>query len=327
MQFFKIIRTIVAFFLMCGALAPRAFAQAPYPNRQLQLIVPFPAGGPTDIVARLYAQQLAKLAGQPVVVENVNGAAGIIGTQNAARAEPNGYTILFSTASTGVINQVIMKNLPYDFQKDFLMIALIANAPHLLVVNANLPIKNLTELIALAKQNPGKLSFASAGAGSIVQMGGELFKYQSGIDILHVPYKGGAPATMAVLKGEVDLIVNDLSTFKAQIEDGKLRALAVAHTSRLKPLPQVPTFIELGMPEMVSSSWWGIAVPVKTSADIQAKLRAWNDIIITNPDYVARLADMAIEPLLMTPEQTQQFLQDELKKWQAVATRANIQLD
>lgn len=327
MQYFKIIRTVVAFFLACGAVAPGAFAQAPYPSRQLQLIVPFPAGGPTDIVARLYAQQLAKLAGQPVIVENVSGAAGIIGTQNAARAEPNGYTILFSTASTGVINQVIMKSLPYDFQKDFSMIALIANAPHLLVVNANLPIKNLADLIALAKQNPGKLSFASAGAGSIVQMGGELFKYQSGIDILHVPYKGGAPATMAVLKGEVDLIVNDLSTFKAQIEDGKLRALAVAHTSRLKPLPQVPTFIELGMPEMVSSSWWGIAVPVKTSADIQAKLRAWNDIIIANPDYVARLADMAIEPLLMTPEQTQQFLQDELKKWQAVAARANIQID
>jgi tripartite-type tricarboxylate transporter receptor subunit TctC len=289
--------------------------------------VPFPAGGPTDIVARLYAQQLSRLAGQPVIVENVSGAAGIIGTQNAARAEPNGYTILFSTASTGVINQVIMKNLPYDFQKDFSMIALIANAPHLLVVNANLPIKNLTELITLAKQNPGKLSFASAGAGSIVQMGGELFKYQSGIDILHVPYKGGAPATMAVLKGEVDLIVNDLSTFKAQIEDGKLRALAVAHTSRLEPLPQVPTFIELGMPDMVSSSWWGIAVPVRTSADIQAKLRAWNDIIIANPDYIARLADMAIEPLLMTPAQTEQFLKDELKKWQAVATRANIQLD
>ncbi|MEI8400238.1 MAG: tripartite tricarboxylate transporter substrate binding protein [Alcaligenaceae bacterium] len=327
MQYFKIIRTIVAFFIACSAVVPSAFAQAPYPNRQLQLIVPFPAGGPTDIVARLYAQQLSTLASQPVVVENVSGAAGIIGTQNAARAEPNGYTILFSTASTGVINQVIMKNLPYNFQKDFSMIALIANAPHLLVVNANLPIKNLTELIALAKQNPGKLSFASAGAGSIVQMGGELFKYQSGIDILHVPYKGGAPATMAVLKGEVDLIVNDLSTFKAQIEDGKLRALAVAHTSRLKPLPQVPTFIELGMPEMVSSSWWGIAVPVKTSADIQAKLRAWNNIIIANPDYVARLADMAIEPLLMTPEQTQQFLQDELKKWQAVATRGNIQLD
>jgi tripartite-type tricarboxylate transporter receptor subunit TctC len=327
MQYFKIIRTIVAFFLACGALAPGAFAQAPYPSRQLQLIVPFPAGGPTDIVARLYAQQLSKLAAQPVIVENVSGAAGIIGTQNAARAEPNGYTILFSTASTGVINQVIMKNLPYYFQKDFSMIALIANAPHLLVVNANLPINNLADLITLAKQNPGKLSFASAGAGSIVQMGGELFKYQSGIDILHVPYKGGAPATMAVLKGEVDLIVNDLSTFKAQIEDGKLRALAVAHTSRLKPLPQVPTFIELGMPEMVSSSWWGIAVPVKTSTAIQAKLRAWNDIIIANPDYVARLADMAIEPLLMTPEQTQQFLRDELKKWQAVAARANIQID
>ena len=147
MQYFKILRTIVAFFLACGALAPGAFAQAPYPSRQLQLIVPFPAGGPTDIVARLYAQQLAKLAGQPVIVENVSGAAGIIGTQNAARAEPSVYTILFSTASTGVINQVIMKSLPYDFQKDFSMIALIANAPHLLVVNANLPIKNLADLL------------------------------------------------------------------------------------------------------------------------------------------------------------------------------------
>ena len=321
------IRVLLTLCIAISMLVSTAWSQTPYPNRQLQLIVPFPAGGPSDIVARLYAQELSKLAGQPVVVENISGAAGIIGTQNASRAEPNGYTILFSTASTGVINQVVMKNLTYDFQKDFSMIALIANAPHLLVVNAKLPVQNLAELIAMAKLNPGKLSFASAGAGSIVQMGGELFKYQSGIDILHVPYKGGAPATMAVLKGEVDLIVNDLSTFKAQIDDGKLVALAVAHTSRLKPLPNVPTFIELGMPGMVSSSWWGIAVPVKTPTDIQAKLRTWNDIIIANPNYVARLAEMAIEPLTLTPDQTQQFLQAELKKWQDVAARANIQID
>lgn len=327
MPHLNMLRVVCALLLTSSFLLSSAFAQAPFPNRQLQLIVPFPAGGPSDIVARLYALQLAKLAGQPVVVENIGGAAGIIGTQNAARAEPNGYTILFSTASTGVINQVVMRNLSYDFQKDFSMIALIANAPHLLVVNANLPVKNLAELIALAKKDPGKLSFASAGAGSIVQMGAELFKYQSGIDILHVPYKGGAPATMAVLKGEVDLMVNDLSTFKAQIEEGKLKALAVAHTGRLKPLPDIPTFIELGMPGMVSSSWWGIAVPVKTPAEVQAKLRAWNDNIIANPEYLSRLADMAIEPIVLSPEQTQQFLQVELKKWQDLAVAARIQVD
>ena len=270
----KALRTFNALvLLLCISTVALGQALAPpsYPSRPVQLIVPFPAGGPSDIVARLYAQQLAKLAGQHVVVENISGAAGIIGTQQAARAEPNGYTILFSTASTGVINQVVMKNLSYDFQKDFSMIALIANAPHLLVVNAALPVNTLTEFIALAKQNPGKFSFASAGAGSIVQMGGELFKFQSGIDILHVPYKGGAPASLALLKGEVDLMVNDLSTFKAQIEERKLKALAVAHTSRLKPLPEVPTFIELGIPGMVSSSWWGIAVPAKTPAEVHAR--------------------------------------------------------
>lgn len=302
-------------------------AQAPYPNRQLQLIVPFPAGGPTDIVARLYAQQLSKLAGQPVVVENPAGAAGVIGTQNAARAEPNGYTILFSTASTSVMNEIVLKKVPYNFQKDFSMIGLIANAPHLLVIGPSVPANSVAELIALAKKEPGKLSYSSAGTGSIVQMGAELFRTKSGIELMHVPYKGGAPATMAVLRGEVSLNVNDLSTFQAQIADGKLKPLAVAHTSRLKPLPNVPTFAELGMPEIVSSSWWGIAVPVKTPADIQAKLREWNQKIVTNPEYIARLAEMAFETMNMTPEQTKTFINAEIAKWQAVAKAANIQVD
>lgn len=305
----------------------QAQAPAPYPNRQLQLIVPFPAGGPTDIVARLYAQQLSKLAGQPVVVENMAGAAGMIGTQNAVRAEPNGYTILFSTASTSVINEVVQKKVPYNFQRDFSMIGLIADAPHVLVIGPSVPANNVAELIALAKKEPGKLSYSSAGTGSIVQMGAELFRTKSGIELMHVPYKGGAPATMAVLRGEVSLNVNDLSTFKSQIAEGKLKPLAVAHTSRLKPLPDVPTFIELGMPEIVSSSWWGIAVPTKTPAAIQAKLREWNQQIVTNPEYIARLADMAFETINMTPEQTKAFIDAEIKKWQTVAKAANIKLD
>ncbi len=329
MNTFRLTRWLAASVASLGLLHSAAQAQtpAPYPSRQLQLIVPFPAGGPTDIVARLYAQQLSKLAGQPVVVENMAGAAGMIGTQNAVRAEPNGYTILFSTASTSVMNEVVRKKVPYNFQKDFSMIGLIADAPHLLVVGVSVPVNNVAELIALAKKEPGKLSYSSAGTGSIVQMGAELFRTQTGTELMHVPYKGGAPATLAVLRGEVTLNVNDLSTFQAQIAEGKLKPLAVAHTSRLKPLPNVPTFTELGMPGIVSSSWWGIAVPVKTPAAIQTKLREWNQKIVTNPEYVARLAEMAFEPINITPDQTKVFIDAEIKKWQAVAKAANIQLD
>lgn len=329
MKVSRLMKWLAASVASIGFIHVSAQAQSTtnYPSRQLQLIVPFPAGGPTDIVARLYAQQLSKLAGQPVVVENMAGAAGMIGTQNAVRAEPNGYTILFSTASTSVMNEVVRKKVPYNFQKDFAMIGLIADAPHLLVVGPTVPVKNVAELIALAKKEPGKLSYSSAGTGSIVQMGAELFRTKSGIELMHVPYKGGAPATMAVLRGEVTLNVNDLSTFQAQIADGKLKPLAVAHTSRLKPLPNVPTFTELGMPEIVSSSWWGIAVPIKTPVSIQTKLREWNQKIVTNPEYVARLAEMAFEPINMNPEQTIAFINAEIKKWKTVAKAANIQLD
>ena len=314
--------------LLCPLILPGpAWAAETYPSHPIQMIVPFPAGGPADIVGRLYALELSKLSGQPVVVENVSGAAGIIGTQNAARAEPNGYTILFGTTSTIVINQVVMPKVPYDFQRDFTQVGLIANAPHILAIRSTLPAKTAPELIAMAKQEPGKLTFASAGTGSIVQMGGELFKYGAGIDIVHIPYKGGGPATMALLKDEVDMTVNDLSTIKSNIESGKLRALAMAHTSRLKLLPDVPTFIELGLPQIVSSTWWGIAVPVKTPEAIVLKLREYNDAIIRNPAYVARLADMAIDPIVLTPEQTQAFIAGEIDKWKGIATRANIQVD
>ena len=329
MNTFRLVKWLAALLIGAGIIHVAAQAQtsAPYPSRQLLLIVPFPAGGPSDIVARLYAQQLSKLSGQPVVVENMAGAAGIIGTQNAVRAEPNGYTILFSTASTSVINEIIQKKLSYNFQNDFSMIGLIADAPHLLVVGPAAPVNSIAELIALAKKEPGKLSYSSAGTGSIVQMGAELFRTKTGIELMHVPYKGGAPATQAVLSGEVTLNINDLSTFQAQIKEGKLKPLAVAHTSRLKPLPNVPTFTELGMPEIVSSSWWGIAVPVKTPAAIQTKLREWNQMIVTNPEYISRLADMAFEPINMTTEQTKVFIAAEIQKWQAVAKAANIQLD
>lgn len=318
-----------ALLLASGLVAPGQEARAAddYPGKPVQMIVPFPAGGPADIVGRLYAQHLSAILGQPVVTLNRDGASGTIGTGVAARAAPDGYTIVFGTTSTMAVNQVIMKQVPYDFWRDFTLIGLIANAPHILAVRDALPAKTATELVAMAKRAPGKYTIASSGTGTIVQMAAELFKLEAGLDMLVVPFKGGAPATLALLSGDVDMIVNDLTTLKSNFASGKLRPLAVANGSRLKLLPEIPTFAELGMPLLVSSTWWGIATPVKTPEAIQAKLRAANARILADPDYVARLATMAIEPLLLTPAQSNAFIAGEVLKWKKVATVAKIQID
>ena len=304
-----------------------AFAAEEYPVKPIQMIVPFPAGGPADIVGRLYAQHLHAAVGQPVVTLNRDCASGSIGTAIAARAAPDGYTIVFGTTSTMAVNQVVMKQVPYDFWKEFSLIGLIANAPHILAVRDGLPAKTAAELVALAKRSPGKYTIASSGPGTIVQMAAELLKHETGTDLLVVPFKGGQPATLALLSGDVDMIVNDLTTLKSNLASGKLRALAVAHGSRLKPLPEVPNFAELGMPGVVSSTWWGIAVPVRTPEAVQARLRTATARILSEPDYVARLATMAIEPLVMTPEQSSAFVAGEVQKWKTVATAARIQID
>src|SRR5688500_8907595 len=243
----------LSFSLLLVACA--AFATDEYPAKPIQMIVPFPAGGPADIVGRLYAQHLSAFVGQPVVTLNRDGASGSIGTAAAARATPDGYTLIFGTTSTMVVNPLVMKQVPYDFWKDFALIGLIANAPHLLAVRDGLPAKSAAELVAMAKRSPGKYTIASSGPGTIVQMAAELLKHETGADLLVVPFKGGQPATLALLSGEVDMIVNDLTTLKSHLASGKLRALAEAHASRLKPLPEVPTFAELGMPGVVSSTW------------------------------------------------------------------------
>lgn len=310
------------FFFACAA-----FAAEDYPAKPVRMIVPFPAGGPADIVATVYGQHLSGILGQSIVKLNHDGASGTIGTAAAARAAPDGYTIVFGTTSTMVINPLVMKNVPYDFWKDFALIGLIANAPHLLAVREGLPAKHVRDLVALAKRAPGKYTIASSGPGTIVQMAAELFKQKAGIDLLVVPFKGGQPAMLALLSGDVDMIVNDLTTLKSNLASGKLRALAVANERRLKLLPDVPTFAELGLPGVVSSTWWGIGVPVKTPAAIQAQLRAATAKILADPDYVARLAAMAVEPLVMTPEQASAFVASEVRKWKAVAAAAKIQID
>jgi tripartite-type tricarboxylate transporter receptor subunit TctC len=318
-------KNAIRFCLLFFACA--AFAADDYPAKPIQMIVPFPAGGPADIVGRLYAQHLSAIVGQPVVTLNRDGASGSIGTAAAARAAPDGYTLVFGTTSTMVVNPLVMKNVPYDFWKDFALIGLIANAPHVLAVRDGLPAKNLDDLLKLARANAGKYTIASAGVGTIVQMAAELLKHETGADLLVVPFKGGQPATLALLSGEVDMIVNDLTALKSNLASGKLRALAVAHTSRLKLLPDVPTFAELGMPGMVSSTWWGIGTPVKTPEAVQARLGTATARILADPDYAARLATMAVEPMVVTPEQARAFVAAEVRKWKNVAAASKIQVD
>ena len=306
-------------------LLPGAARADEYPSRAIHLLVPFVAGGPADIIGRLYATYLGELSGQSVVVENPAGASGVIGMEKAMRAKPDGYTlVLGSTTTMAGLNQIFMKNVPYDYDRDFTTIGLIANAPHVLAVRSSLPAKSFSEFVALVKGAPGKYTFSSAGPGTIVQMGGEIVKHYAGLDILHVPFKGGAPATMAVIAGTVDMTINDLTTLDTYIRKGDLRALAVANTTRLERLPDVPTFAELGLPGIVSSTWWGIAAPKGLPREIGAKLRAMHDKIIHDREFVARLKSMSVEPLDLSPEQTSAFIHSEAEKWRVIAASAHL---
>jgi tripartite-type tricarboxylate transporter receptor subunit TctC len=299
-------------------IACTAFAADDYPAKPIQMIVPFPAGGPADIVGRLYAQHLSAVVGQPVVTLNRDGASGSIGTAAAARAAPDGYTLIFGTTSTMVINPLVMKNVPYDFWKDFALIGLIANAPHILAVREGLPAKSATELVAMAKASPGKYTIASAGVGTIVQMAAELLKHETGADLLIVPFKGGQPATLALLSGEVDMIVNDLTALKSNLASGKLRALAVSAAKRLPQLPDVPTLNELGYKGMEDYTWVGIFTPAATPREIAEKLNAAVLKAMQAEDIKQRLEALAFEATAAPLKQTADYVRSEVAKWAKV---------
>jgi tripartite-type tricarboxylate transporter receptor subunit TctC len=306
---------------------PTRAADAAYPERPVRFVVPFPAGGPTDILGRLYAEKLTAIWGKQVVVDSRAGASGILGTEIVARATPDGYTVLFGSTSTFAVNGVVLKKIPYDIERDFHFIGLASNGPHALMVRAGYPAKTALELIAMAKKSPGKIRYGSAGTGTIIHMTVELFRLQTGIDIQHVPYKGGGPSVIAVLGGEVDLIINDLSVILPHVQSGKAVALAVSNPKRLAPLPNVPTFAELGYPGIVASTWFGVAVPVKTPKAVIARLSESHRAVLARSDYRERLEALAMEPLDLSPQETQAFLKREIDKWKKVADAANIKLD
>ena len=292
-----------------------ALAQAPYPTKPVRLVVPYPPGGGNDTLARLFGQKLTEAFGQQVIVENRAGAGTTIGTTFVARSAPDGYTLLLSSIATHAFSPHLYAKHGYDALRDFAPVSLLVIAPTLLVVNPALPAKSLKELIALAKRRPGQIEFASAGTGSSAHMLGETFKSLAKIDIIQIPYKGGAPAIVGTISGEAQMLVDPAASALPHVKSGRLRPLAIARTSRLADLPQVPTFAEAGMPEYTASAWYSVHAPAKTPADIVARLNKELVRAVSLPDIKDRLKDLGSDGVGNSQEEFGRFVADEHAKY------------
>jgi tripartite-type tricarboxylate transporter receptor subunit TctC len=298
-----------------------------YPDRPVRLVVALAPGGPADTAARVFAPYLAAILGQNVVIENRTGASSVIGTESVVRAAPDGYTLLFGSSSSFAVNPAVMRNLRFDVHKELKLIGLVSYTPHVLVVRSSLPVDTLGDLVRLAKAQPGKLSYASSGTGGAIHLASELFKREAGVDLIHVPYRGGGPAVLGLLSGDVDVFINDVSTTVENVRAGKLKALAMAWPSRSPLLPEVATFAELGLPGVVSSSWFGLAAPVQTPPDIVARLAEAMRQAFVSDAYQAGLKKLGLEQFKLDAGQADAFIKGESDKWAAVAKSASIQVD
>src|SRR5947209_10777925 len=259
--------------LVIAAVLPLAALAQAYPSKPVRMIVPFPPGGPADIFARGLAQGMHAPLGQPVIIENIGGVGGVLGVDRALKAAPDGYTLGFNSGSTLSIAPFSFAKLPYDVKKDVALITLVVRVPEVLAVHPSLPVKTLPELIAYAKANPGKVNFGSAGGGSITHLAVELLKAEAKVDLVHVPYKGAAPAVSDLLGGQVQMGIFDVPVVLPHIKSGKLKALAVTTGTRVPTLPEVPTTAELGYPRVISDNWYGLVVPAATPAEVVKRIQ------------------------------------------------------
>lgn len=309
------------------AAAPAAWAADNYPSRPIKLIVPFGAGGSTDIVARLLADKMGPILGQAVVIENKGGAGGSIGATEIARSAPDGYTIGMATVSTHGANPAIMSKLPYDAKKDFAPITNVMAVPSVFVVHPSVPAKTMQEFIALAKKEPGKYTFASPGTGSLGHANIENFMNLAQIQLLHIPYKGAGQALNDALGGQVNAMTDNLSSSLTNIKADKLRPLAVLALKRTEVLPDVPTYTELGFPDMGDGGWFGLVAPAGTPKPIIDKLNAAAHQVMKDPGFQAKQREIAGEGMGNTPEEFAKQIDQAIARYTAVAQRANIKID
>lgn len=298
-----------------------------YPNKPIRMLVGFPPGGSTDILSRQVGMRLADSLGQQVVIDNRAGAAGNLASELVGKGNPDGYTLLMATVSSHGINPGLYKKLPYDPVKDYAPVTLIASYPLILAVNPGVPVKNVKDLIALAKSKPGAVRFGSSGNGSPGHLSGEIFKGMAAVDLVHVPYKGGAPSTLAVLSGEVQITFATLPGAMPHIKSGKLNGPAVTTAKRSPALPEVPTIAESGLPGFDVSSWAGLMAPVGTPKDIVHKLNTAAVKALASLEMRERLANEGAEPVGNTPEQFAAFVKVELAKWAQAIKQAGAQID
>jgi tripartite-type tricarboxylate transporter receptor subunit TctC len=312
--------------VLLACVAPGAVAQT-YPNHVIRLVVPFPAGGTTDILARAAAQKLTESLGQAVVVDNRPGAGGNIGADLVAKSTPDGYTLLMGTVGTHAINPSLYAKMPYDHVKDFVPVVLVAGVPNVLVVNPSLPVNSVADLIKLAKSKPGAINFASSGSGTSIHLSGELFKTMAGVDMTHVPYKGSAPALTDLVGGQVQIMFDNLPSSLALIRSGKLRAVAVTSSTRAPALPDVPTIAESGLPGFEASSWFGVLAPAGTPAPIVAKLNAEVNKWLQSPEAREQLLAQGAAAAGGTPEQFAAHIRAETEKWAKVVKASGAKVD
>jgi tripartite-type tricarboxylate transporter receptor subunit TctC len=317
------LRAMLPLLLLVAALCAPPVQAQDYPTKPIRMIVPYPPAGGTDIVARTLSEPLAAALGQPIIIDNRGGAAGNIGTDLAAKSAPDGYTILF-TLSSHTINPKLYDKLPFDVEKDFIPISLAAYIPQILVANPSVPANNIKELIALAKSQPGKLNYASVGTGSPGHIAGELFKLKTGIDMVHVPYKGGGPAVTDTLGGQVQLLFVSMPAALQYVKAGRLKAIAVTSDKRSAAAPEVPTIAESGVPDYVVNSWYGALVPAKTPPAIVARLQAAFAKVLQSPDVKDRLFAQGAEATSSTSAEFERLIHDELKQWEFVIREAKI---
>jgi tripartite-type tricarboxylate transporter receptor subunit TctC len=321
------IRGIARLLFLSLVLASSAQAQERYPSRPLRIVVPFAPGGSTDIFARLVDEQLSAVLGQGVVIENRGGAGGNIGADAVAKSAPDGYTLLMATTGVMAINNALYKSMAYDAAKDFEPVVFIASITNVLIVPPDLPARTVAELVALAKSQPGGLSFASSGAGSSTHMSAELFKTLTGTDILHIPYKGSGQALPDLISGRVSMMFENMPGAVSHIKAGKVRALAVTGLRRTAAMPELPTVAESGVPGYESLSWSGLAAPAGTAREIIQKINRETAAILAMPEMRAKLGEQGGEAIGGSPERFAEHIRAEREKWGRLIRERGIALN